>query len=173
MDSRRRAVTLLELTIVILVVGILAAVGVPRFNDSVRGAMLQSAALQMAAHIELIRNTAINEGRMTTLVCDHSVHSYSSPDVDFAERLGTQIFVSLPQTYDAGFTLAANFDSQQQLTFDFEGVPYVGDSPLVEGQIVLRSGGGEYWIRIATGTGRTSVVRPTVAVVDGVSGASG
>lgn len=170
MNSRRRALTLLELAIVILILGILAAMGVPRFNESVRGAMLQSAALQMAAQIDLIRNTAINEGRTTTLLCDHSTHSYSSPDVDFAERLGTRIFVSLPQTYDPGFTLAANFDSQQQLTFDYEGIPHVGNAPLETGQVILSSGRDEYWIQIATGTGRTSVTR---SVVDGSSGAGG
>jgi prepilin-type N-terminal cleavage/methylation domain-containing protein len=159
MNFRRRGISLIELTIVILIVGILAAVAAPRMADSVRAIKLQAAARQLAAHIDYIRNVAINEGRSTTLICDQGLHRYASDNVDFPERIGQLLLVSLPQDYDPSFTLAADFDSQASLTFDFEGVPYVGDSPLSQGRIELASGNDKYAVVIASGTGATSVQR--------------
>lgn len=151
--------SLIEVTIVIFVMGILAAIAAPRFADSLRVSRLESAARQLAAHIDYVRGVAINEGRTTTLVCNNDDQSYGCNSVDFAERTGVLLRVSLPQVYDPTFTLEADFDSNTSLSFDFEGVPHVGAAPLTNGKIRLRSLNDGFVVIVKAGTGATSVKR--------------
>ena len=159
MHSRRCAMSLIEVTLVILVIGVLAAVAAPRFSDTLRVVRLEAAAKQLAAHIDYIRAVAINEGRTTTLACNNSQQSYGCSSVDFPERTGVLLQVSVDQEYDPTFKLNANFDSSTTLSFDFEGVPRVGASALANGKIVLRSGKQRFAVIVATGNGATRVVR--------------
>lgn len=169
MNSRRYAMSLIEVTLVIFLVGILAAVAAPRFADSVRLMRLESAARQLAAHIDYIRSVAINEGRTTELVCSNTLHTYSSPSVDSPTLTGELLNVSVQQDFDSTFTLTADFDTTTTLSFDFEGVPHVGATTMTQGTIEIRSGNDRFAVNIAAGTGATSVQR----VVDGGGGGQG
>ncbi len=166
MSSRRRAISMIDLTLVLLIVGITAAIAAPRFMESIRTTKLQVAARQLAAHIDYIRRVAVNEARTTTLVCNNTLHSYASGEVDFPDRPGQLLNVAIRDVYDPQFELIANFDSQTTLSFDFEGVPHVASTPLVNGKITIALGGNQFEVRIAPGTGETSVVR-TAAVDKG------
>jgi Tfp pilus assembly protein FimT len=170
MNSRRCAMSLFEVTLVIFVIGILAAITAPRFADSLRVAKLESAARQLAAHIEYVRRVAINQGRTTTLICNNNDQTYASDIVDFPDRIGVPMLVALQQVYDSTLTLEANFDSSTDLSFDLEGIPRVGSSALVNGKITLRSGSQEFTVTVAAGTGATSVHRSVdgapIVVVD-------
>ena len=84
---------------------------------------------------------------------------YSSADVDFPERIGAKILVRLKETFDSSLELTADFDGAKFMTFDLEGVPHVGITPMVSGMIKISSPGVEsYYIVIAPGTGYVSVV---------------
>ena len=153
MNPRRRAMSLFELTIVMFVLGLLAAVTAPLFSDSLRTTRLEAAARTLAAHVKYIRSVAINEGRTTTLVCDTNSHTYWCQDVDFPDRFGVPMRVELRQDYDPTIVLEANFDSANSLSFDLEGTPRVGSAPLRTGTIVLRSGEDQYTVEVAAGSG--------------------
>ncbi len=153
---------MIELTIVILILGIMAAIAAPRFADTVRATKLHAAANQLAAHIDYIRSVAVNEARTTTLLCDNSLHSYGSDEVDFPERRGERLYVLMREVYDPQFVLTANFDSKTTLSFDFEGVPKVGTTPLVSGTITIGLGNEKFQVLIAAGTGETTVSRVAV-----------
>ena len=168
MHSRRCAMSLIEVTLVIFVIGVLAAVAAPRFSQSLRVMKLESAARQLAAHINYVRRVAINESRTTELVCDNSLHTYRSISVDSPERTGEPLQVSMPRDFDPTITLTANFDAGTTLLFDFEGVPHVGVSPLSQGTIEIGSGDERFVVTIAPGTAATSVAR----ISDGGSGGS-
>lgn len=155
----RRAFSMIELVIVILIIGLTAAIAAPRMADSVSAARLHAAANQLAAHIDYVRNVAVNEARTTTIVCDNVLHSYGSSDVDFPEKRGELLQVFIQQTHDPELTLTADFDTKTSLTFDFEGVPHVGGTPLVSGQITLAFESERFRINIAPGTGLTTVTR--------------
>ncbi len=159
MNSRRSAMSLIEVTLVIFVIGILAAVAAPRFADSVRAIRLEAAARQLAAHIDYIRSVAINEGRTTELVCDNILHTYGSTSVDSPELTGKLLNVSMQQDFDPTFTLTADFDATTRLSFDFEGVPHVGATAMTQGTIEVGSGSDKFAVMIAAGTGATSVAR--------------
>ena len=159
MKPRRCALSLIEVTIVILVTGILAAVAAPMFANSLRVMNLEAAARQLAAHIDYVRSVAVNEGRTMSLICDNNLHTYASDSVEFPERIGELLNVSIPLQYDPTFTLVADFDSQTTLSFDLEGVPHVGAAALVDGSIVLASGDDAFAVIITAGTGVTRVER--------------
>ena len=139
MNPNRRAFSLIEVTLVILLLGIIAAVSTPRFASTLRVMRMKAAAQQLAAHVEYIRRVAANEGRSTTLVCDNTLSTYSS-NVDFPERIGETISVSIAETFDESISLVADFDSQTSMTFDYEGTPHVGGVPLVNGTVTLSAG---------------------------------
>lgn len=158
MKSDRSAISLIEVTLVILVIGILAAVATPRFSDAVRVMRLEAAARQMAAHIDYIRSVAINEGRTTELACDNQLHAYVG-DVDSPELAGQPLSVSITQDFDSTFSMTADFDDATTLRFDFEGIPHVSSTPMTLGIIELASGNDRFAVSIAAGTGATSVQR--------------
>lgn len=157
--TRRSAMTLLEVTIVLLVVGLLSAVAAPKFAATVRGSQVRAAAIQLGGHVTYLRRVAISEGRNSTLTISEANDLYSSADVDFPERIGAKILVRLKETFDSSLELTADFDGAKFMTFDLEGVPHVGITPMVSGMIKISSPGVEsYYIVIAPGTGYVSVV---------------
>lgn len=163
--------SLIELTIVILILGILSAVAAPRLGDSVRGSRLRAAANQIASHVDYIRQVAINEGRSTELVVDSVTDRYISTDVDFPENRGTQIDVGVQRRFDSAFELSADFDSHQSMTFDFEGIPRVAGTAMQSGMISIGYGDHAFDIFISPGIGTTTVTRRIV--VDATANGSG
>lgn len=159
MAGLRRALTLIELTIVILIIGITAAIATPRLAETMRAVRLEAAAIDLATHIDYVRSIAINQSRTTSLVCDNQIQVYRSPDVDFPQRPGEPLHVSLRDAYDPAFRLQANFNGQSTLSFDFEGTPMVAGDELESGFVTLRYGGDAFRVVIASGTGETTIQR--------------
>lgn len=162
--NRRRAMSLLEVTIVILILGLLSAVAAPRFNATLQSMELQAATQQLVAHLRYVRQVAMNEGRTTTIQFDTVAATYSSDSVDFPHLRGDKLFVDLAREFEGTLSLKADFDSSTELSFNFEGVPFVGDTPLVVGQIILSVGDAQREIEITPGTGQIQSER--VASVD-------
>ena len=162
--NHRRAMSLLEVTIVILILGLLSAVAAPRFSATLHSMELQAATQQLVAHLRYARQVAMNQGRTTTIQFDTVAATYSSDSVDAPHLRGTKLFVDLGTEFDGALSLTADFDSSTALSFNFEGVPYVGDTPMVLGQILLSSGDAQHEIEITPGTGQIQSGR--VASVD-------
>ena len=150
---------MIELVLVLLVIGLLAAVATPRFAESLRVARLEAAVQQLAAHLRYVRSVALNEGRTATLAFDNEKETYGSASVDFPERIGERILVVVPDQYDPTIDLNAFFDGLSEIAFDFEGVPHVGGSPLIEGHITLTSFNDQFRIVIENGTGMIQASR--------------
>tara|TARA_R110002049_G_scaffold4601_5_gene32072 strand:- start:110495 stop:110974 length:480 start_codon:yes stop_codon:yes gene_type:complete len=148
---------MIELTIVILILGILSAVAAPRLGNSVRGSRLLAAANQLASHVDYLRHVAINQGRSVTLVIDPTTDRYYSADVDFPDRMGSLMEVDVKAEFDSEFELSANFDSANSITFDFEGIPRVSGTAMQSGTISIGYTGHIYDIVIAPGLGTTTV----------------
>jgi type II secretory pathway pseudopilin PulG len=156
--------SMIELTIVILIVGITAAIAAPRLADTVRATKLRAASNQLAAHIDYVRSVALNEARTTTLVFDNSLDTYGCDDILLPDRPGERFYVPIREVHDPSFDLTADFDSQDELSFDFEGVPVVAPPavpprPMVSGRVVLGYGKEQFQVVIDAGTGRTTVSR--------------
>ncbi len=157
MRKLRRGISLFEITIVMLVLGILAAVAAPRFSDTFQSSKLVAAANQIAGHVDYARRIAINEGRTTSFHCDSSADRYYSSEVTFPHLPGQLLDVDIRAVHDPNFDLMGDFDGQTSLWFDFEGVPHVGAMPLQQGTITVSANGRTLHIQIAAGTGDTTV----------------
>ena len=142
---------------VVLIVGLLAAIGTPRYVQSTRSRAARNAVIQLAGYVDYVRNTAINEGRSARLTVDADEDRFFSPDVDFPDQIGTPISVSLKEQYDASLELDASFDSATTLTFDLEGMPTVAGNVLSNGVIVVWSQGVGFRILIRPGLGTATI----------------
>jgi prepilin-type N-terminal cleavage/methylation domain-containing protein len=166
--GRRRGLSLIELVTVILILGIVTAVAGPRLGESLRQSRLRAAANQTASHVDYVRRAAITEGRAKSLQVNALTADYRSNEVDFPDQVGTKILVPVKQVYDPAIEIAADFDSQSELWFDWEGVPRVGAETMQSGTISIGFGDSVYDIVIAPGLGTTTVMRrPTIPTAEG------
>lgn len=182
MNRLRSGMTFFEVSLVVLVIGILTAIGTPHFARSTRANNARNASTQIADYVNYVRETAINEGRETEIVIDETNDRFSSSNVDFPSRPGSNISVPLKATFDQSIEVTGSFDGQTTLRFDLEGVPNVNGSPLLDGWIRVESPGFVYAIRVNAGTGLSSVSQiadetntteaSQTGEVDGTSGAT-
>lgn len=177
MPPLRRGLTFLEVTVVVLIIGLLAAIGTPHFARSARTRNARNAAIQLADYVSYVRNVAINEGRSTRLTVDAASDRFISPDVDFPDRSGTRISLPVKEIFDPGLELSATFDSATTLTFDLEGGASVAGNPMIVGVISIRSpeigfqvlidgDGGTVTIVEVAGSAGSSEIAPGGAPVD-------
>lgn len=78
-NNRRRGYTLIELTIVVFVIGILAAVTGPKVHSAMTRAQLRSAAVAVAADIERARQHAMTTATAQSITFDAASNSYTMP----------------------------------------------------------------------------------------------
>ncbi|QDV47857.1 Type II transport protein GspH [Stieleria neptunia] len=149
--------TFVELTVVVTIMGLLAVVGVPRFARALHARKARHAAIQLASYVDYVRNTAINEGRSVTLSVDATGDRFWSPDVDFPDQVGVPLSVLIKDRFDDGLEIKASFDSATSVTFDLEGTPHVGGTPLGDGVIVIGTRAVAYEIRFGAGPGNAAI----------------
>ncbi|HUW32004.1 MAG TPA: GspH/FimT family pseudopilin [Planctomycetota bacterium] len=151
--------TLVELIIVVLIVSILAAVGIPAISEASADLRLRSAAQRLMADLNYARNLAITDG--TSYGISFSGNSYrvikfvdtsvltSEANTVIAHPLSRQPWVvsfSGERT-----TCAADFSGGSIVYYDSTG------SPNAAGTVVLRHGGLAVTVSVEAGTGRVTV----------------
>ena len=136
----RRGLTLVELVVVILILGILGALATPRFMDAVQGARLKAAARSVRSDLEYLRDCAINRGRSVEVQFDAAGDRYVSPAVDHPDRPGRALAVDVKERFDPAIELSADFAGQPTVMFDLSGVPRVEGDAIASGRVVLSLG---------------------------------
>jgi type II secretion system protein H len=68
--SRRRGFTLIEILIVVIIAGLMAAIAVPGFTRAMKGAQLRSAARTLSMAHKFARNTAVLRQTPMALLVD-------------------------------------------------------------------------------------------------------
>jgi len=151
--------TLVELVIVVLIVSILAAVGIPAIGEASADLKLRSTAQRLMADLNYARNLAITDGASYGI-------SFSSDGYRVIKFVDTAILTSAAnavithpltrQPWVVSFagdrtTVAAGFSGVSMMYYDSTG------SPNAAGIAVLRHGGRAVTISVEAGTGRVTV----------------
>lgn len=143
--------TLVELTIVVLIIGIMAAAAAPRFVDSLMYYRAEAAAKRIEADLKLAREAAIASSAKQQVTFSPSSNGYmlgglpdlDHPSLEYEVKLSdAPYFASLEST---------DFGGDNKVEFDGYGVPDSG------GTVIVRSGQYQKTITLNADTGKPTV----------------
>lgn len=149
--SRRRALTMLELAIVIVIIAIVSTMAVPRFAEAINHQRVDAAARRITADLNLARRRARVSGQRITIKFDVASEAYVFEGMDDPDRPGQTYVVDLTlPPYEADLR-AVSFWGDAAVTFEQTGQAYRG------GKIVVASGDEAATIAVSTSTGEVVV----------------
>lgn len=156
--KRRNAFTLLDLTITILILGIVAAMALPKFAQSLDQIRVDSAARFIAADLNYARHRAQISSQNVPINFTMSPAGYSLPTTPHLNRSGASYSVNLA---DNGYSVALslNLGGNSSVTYNPYGLPLVGSplSAMSTGTITVSSGMKSKVVTISPQTGRASI----------------
>lgn len=129
-------ISIIELLAVIIIMGILAAVALPRFSNSLNEFRASAAAKRIIADLTLAQSTAYSTSSPKTVTFNVTSSQYDVAGVRSLDRASGVYRVSLVGSpYLSTLLSVWGLSGSQSITFDGYGRPNKG------GQIVLASGG--------------------------------
>ena len=150
----RGGVTLLDISITVLVMGVLSAVALPKFAVVLESRRADATARRIAADLEYARRTAMTTSRNCSVQFLSSLDRYTMTGVPHPHRPGQNYAVTLSEISEGVQITNVDFDAGATLTYTVHGLPVVGTSPLVSGQLVVSSGSASRTLTIDPTTGK-------------------
>jgi len=144
--SVARAFSLLELTVVLIIMGIAGAMAAPRYAGFIAKSHLDAAASRITVDLELARRTAKRTGTSRSVVFNTALDSYSITERSGMDRKSIAYSVALSENPYMAQIVSVTF-SGGSITFDGFGVP---DS---SGSVVIQVGRYQRQINVTAGTG--------------------
>lgn len=155
---RRDAFTLIDITITILILGIVAAVAVPRFAQALEMFRADTAARYIAADLNYARHRAQVSSQNVAVNFSTSPAGYVMPTTPHLNRSGSAYSVNFAEN-GMPIQLAANLQGTNSVTYNSFGLAMAG-SPLAalsSGVVTVTSGAYSKTVVINPQTGRASV----------------
>jgi len=141
-----RGVTLLELLIVLVLMGLIAAMTIPIFGSGVSTTELKSAARQVAAGLRLARSQAIAQRTESVLVLDVAARAFSVPPDTRVHTISPQIELKL-------------YTAQRDIVADNVGaIRFYPDGGSTGGRVTLAAGERKYDVDVDWLTGRVAIL---------------
>jgi type II secretion system protein H len=103
LPADQRGFTLVELMVLIGIIGLLAAIGVPTFNGYLRANEIDATGDRLASDLALARATAVSQGRIIRFTSDDSGYTITDPGDGRTLRdreFGGSIELVTPETVD-------------------------------------------------------------------------
>lgn len=135
-NSRRSGFTLVELTIVVLTIGILFAAAAPRFQRSLAYYRMEAAARRVANDIRYAQQCARKSCQVQSVAFSVANDNYTMPSAIDLNRRGAGFTVNLSPDYLVDI-LSADFGGSPTFQFDIFG------RPSQAGSVVLQTGGAQ------------------------------
>jgi prepilin-type N-terminal cleavage/methylation domain-containing protein len=150
----RTAFSLVELVVVLMIMGIMAAVAAPTFYRSLDQQRLESAARRVKQDLEQLRQTARTLSKTETLTATSGTAYVLSSDVQNVDHKTQSYAVDLAAApyYVSSISTSSGFPAQ--VSFDGYG------TTTVSGNIVLQMGGYSRTVTLNPTTGQATVTNP-------------
>jgi len=143
----------MDMVIVVLITGLAAAVSLPRLASVQGKNNLRNAAMTLAEHMQLARETAIARATPVTFVFKPSLALYESLQTPDPERPGESIRVDLRQRINSTVALTGSFNGASSLVFGVDGLPRVAGQPVTSSTISIADSGGSESVKLLHGWG--------------------
>lgn len=153
----RRGVTLLDLVITVLIMGILSAVALPRFTTAVARLRTEAVARRIVSDLNYARRTAIQSSQATSVTFRASPAGYDFAGVTHPAHPAQSYRVNLTELDDNVALASFSFDGQPTLSFNAYGRPMVGATALTNGVVRVAYGGQSFDVLISAATGEAAV----------------
>ncbi len=150
-STRRYGFTLAELACVVVIIGMLASIAVPRFSNSIALQRVESAARRIIVDFAVAQSLAKTTNTSVNVTIKPSTDSYvlvGIPHPDFPSREYETVLREEP--YGASID-SVDFGGLDNMNYDVFGVPDNG------GSIVIRVGSRVRTIVVDADTGKASV----------------
>lgn len=151
-ESRRSGHTILEIVIVLLVIGILAAAGAPRYFQSLANQRVESAARRVKLDLEFVQRRAKTRGTSQTIVFDDANSTYTLVDVNDLDRPTETYTVDLKKAPYEAAVLSVDLGGDDEIEFDGYGLP---DS---DASIVLVVGSTQRVVNVDAESGQVTIL---------------
>jgi prepilin-type N-terminal cleavage/methylation domain-containing protein len=153
--GRRRAFSLIELVVVIIITGLLASIALPRFADAQTRYRLRLAGQRLVADLEMAGAAARQAGASRSVVFDTRNNAYSIADMPSFERpgeAGSAYAVDLTADPYAVNLYALEFEGDSN-TLTFNGYGRADRS----GSVILVSGDSSITVSINAANGEVTL----------------
>jgi prepilin-type N-terminal cleavage/methylation domain-containing protein len=150
----RRAFTILEMAVVLLIVSILGAAAIPTYFRSLEQQQLETAARRIKQDLELTRQTARTLSKSESLTFTGATTYALSSDVPGLDRKNSSYTVDLSAApYGVTIISTANLGAPAKVTFDGYGTTTL----TTPGTVVIQMGGYKRVVTLDPSTGQATI----------------
>jgi len=154
-----RAFTLVEAVIVLLIVGVLAAIAAPRFGHSLRRYRAEATARRILTDLQLAQRHARSTSTSQSVQFATAQNRYTLAGLPALDRSSGEYEVRLSgEPYEAAL-VAADFGGDELVTFNGYGLPDTCGSVLIQV-------GDEYRLIVLNGSGAITISESKVLPVE-------
>jgi prepilin-type N-terminal cleavage/methylation domain-containing protein len=147
----RAGFTIVEMTIVLLIIGIAAAIAVPKYVKSLCYYRCDTAAKRIAADFEWAQRRARTGSTSQAVQFTVNTNTYTMPGLPDVTKPGSDYAVKLSKEPFDVTLVSATFGAGSTVTFDGYGRPSQG------GSVVVQAGATQRTISINSDSGKATV----------------
>jgi Tfp pilus assembly protein FimT len=165
----RHALTFIDLVIVVMIIGLTVSIAMPRMTEVRRKNSLRNAALMLAEHLRLARNTAITRAMTIDVVFNPEQATYSCAQLADPERPNQTLTVDLRASVGPLAVMNATFNGANTLSFGVDGLPRTATGAVTTSTIRISEGSASETVTLTHGWG-TAQWQTATSGSPGVSG---